>query len=423
MKKLIIEEKNKILLEAKNIAKQNNGKCLSEEYINFTKKLKFQCDKGHIFEKQFICLKKGQWCPCCKGWHKTIDDMQKIAESKGGKCLSKKYIHSEVKLKWKCKKGHIWEACPHDIIRNHWCPYCSHSIKLTIDEMKNFAIKKGGKCLSNKYFDSFTKLIWQCDKGHIWKATPNNIRRGQWCPFCAGNVKLTIKEMQKFALKQGGWCLSSEYINNHTNLWWQCGEGHIWNARPQNIKNKEWCPYCCGNRKLSIEEMKKQAKKRGGRCLSTLYVNAKSKLIWKCNNDHIWESAYDSIKQGAWCPICSSSSNENICRAYFEIIFNKKFLPNRPEWLINSRGYRMQLDGYNEELGISFEYNGEQHYICQKDIRRDYFEYRKQNDKLKKEICKKHNVKLIVIPYAIKFENMQNYIVEECIKNGIKLKL
>lgn len=59
------------------------------------------------------------------------------------------------------------------------------SNKLTIKEMQEIALLKGGKCLSKKYTNVHEKLIWQCNKGHIWQASPNCIKnRGQWCPDC-----------------------------------------------------------------------------------------------------------------------------------------------------------------------------------------------------------------------------------------------
>ena len=32
----------------KKLAKDKNGECLSDEYLNCRTKLKFKCDKGHI---------------------------------------------------------------------------------------------------------------------------------------------------------------------------------------------------------------------------------------------------------------------------------------------------------------------------------------------------------------------------------------
>lgn len=43
--------------------------------------------------------------------------------------------------------------------------------------------------------------------------------------------------------------------------------------------------------------------------------------------------------------------------------FGVKFNPARPDWLKNPHtGRNMELDCYNEKLGIAVEYNGRQHY-------------------------------------------------------------
>ena len=39
-----------------------------------------------------------------------IEDCHKLAELKGGKCLSTEYVYHQFKLKWECSKGHIWDA-------------------------------------------------------------------------------------------------------------------------------------------------------------------------------------------------------------------------------------------------------------------------------------------------------------------------
>lgn len=71
--------------------------------------------------------------------------------------------------------------------------------KLTLDDMRFLANKNGGKCLSKEYITSTTRLEWQCDKGHIWKALPKDIKRSHWCPICGGSSKLTIEEMKNIA--------------------------------------------------------------------------------------------------------------------------------------------------------------------------------------------------------------------------------
>ena len=127
-----------------------------------------------------------------------------------------------------------------------------------IEQMKQLAIIRGGMCLSEEYINSKSKLKWQCKKGHIWEASQNSVECGKsWCPSCYGNLKLTIEQMKRIAIKRGGVCLSEEYINGSTKLKWQCKKGHIWEASQNSVECSEtWCPHCL---KLTIEQMKQIA--------------------------------------------------------------------------------------------------------------------------------------------------------------------
>jgi len=117
--------------------------------------------------------------------------------------------------------------------------------KLTLDQMKRIAERRHGKCLSDTYINADTKLLWECSKGHRWEALPHSIKSGHWCPYCARIVKLTIEEMQQIAKHRGGKCLSKIYKNTKTKLQWECSEGHQWKATPTSIKNSgTWCPIC-----------------------------------------------------------------------------------------------------------------------------------------------------------------------------------
>src|SRR5262245_25495299 len=111
------------------------------------------------------------------------------------------------------------------------------SRKLTIELMKKIASERDGECLSNEYVGKNSKLEWKCSKGHIWFATPESVKNaGRWCPVCGGSMTLTIKEMQNIAKKRGGKCLSEKYVNARTSLLWECAEGHQWENKPQKIK-------------------------------------------------------------------------------------------------------------------------------------------------------------------------------------------
>ena len=297
--------------------------------------------------------------------------------------------------------------------------------KLTIEEMYCLAESRGGKCLSSEYVNARTKLKWQCKKGHIWDAIPSNVIKGHWCPECgheisASKQKLTIKEMCLLAESFGGKCLSSEYANARTNLAWQCKLGHIWKAKPHHIKEGHWCPKCAGVEKLTINEMHDLAKQKEGKCLSKEYVNAHTKLMWQCKEGHTWKATPNKIQSGRWCPLCSGGLSERVCRSFFEHMFNATFPKTKFNWLVNNEGNQLELDGYNKEWNIGFEYQGRQHYEFIHFFHRneETFKKRRSDDKLKKKLCKLNEITLIEVPHIISYEEMQEYIISQCrIKN------
>lgn len=45
---------------------------------------------------------------------------------------------------------------------------------------------------------------------------------------------------------------------------------------------------------------------RNGKCLSTVYINSKTKMLWKCSEGHTWEARLNNIQCGnQWCPQCA----------------------------------------------------------------------------------------------------------------------
>ena len=177
--------------------------------------------------------------------------------------------------------------------------------------MRRIARTQKGKCLSQKYINNNSKLLWKCKQGHKWKATPKNIKLGQWCPACAiirisNKKRLTIEEIQSIAKSRSGECLSKEYHGSRIHLLWKCKEGHIWEVDPHHIKQGNWCPTCANNlRKLSINEMQKIAKSRKGKCLSKKYIGVHHNLLWQCKNKHEFRVSPNHIKRGQWCHICA----------------------------------------------------------------------------------------------------------------------
>jgi len=243
-----------------------------------------------------------------------LEEARELAKAKGGECLSNVYVTARKKLDWKCAKNHWFSMTTDDVKSGTWCPTCSSKqgvekrIKYSIPFFQKFASNKKGLCLSIEYLGYGGNLLMQCEKGHQWKTTPNNLLgKKTWCPYCKGRHQ-TIKDMQELAKERGFKCLSTEYRGNNAKFKWQCERGHIWEAIYSNIKsNKSGCPYCSRHVKLTIEDMRETALKKGGECLSTEYTNVENKLKWRCKEGHIWEARPANIRNGQWCPICANA--------------------------------------------------------------------------------------------------------------------
>ncbi len=137
--------------------------------------------------RDFIKQQK-KWCFECTRMEQRKENLKKIkkiAIARHGKCLSNAFLDYNTKLEFECKEGHKWKATPFIIIFDHsWCPYCNGKMRKTIEEMQKLAAKRKGKCISKKYINVITPLKWKCKKGHVWTTPPLNILSGTWCPKC-----------------------------------------------------------------------------------------------------------------------------------------------------------------------------------------------------------------------------------------------
>jgi hypothetical protein len=100
------------------------------------------------------------------------------------------------------------------------------------------------------YLGSRAKLLWRCRQGHQWFAVPRNTKRWNWCPVCAGNRRLNLKDYRAFAAKHGGKCLSRRYKNNDTKFRWRCAKGHKWSATGSSAMRGSWCARCAHTRRM-----------------------------------------------------------------------------------------------------------------------------------------------------------------------------
>lgn len=257
------------LAELQEIAEAHKGKLLSNHYLGCFEKLLFECEEHHQFWAAPAQVRQGKWCRKCatartaKTLMGSLEEVQNIARERGGECLSTEYLGAHKKLKFRCDEGHEWEASPANIKSGKWCPV--HAMKAISEHMcgidrKNPDGKKGiercheiaaqrdGQCLSETYVSAKTPMRWKCNKdGHEWETTFDAVRRGTWCPHPEhnGGVKLTLEIAQARARERGGECLTTEYINARTKMRWRCHRGHEWEATMNDfVTRNRWCKEC-----------------------------------------------------------------------------------------------------------------------------------------------------------------------------------
>ncbi len=231
-----------------------------------------------------------------------------------------------------------------------------------------------------------------------------------------------IEEARVYAATKNGRLLSSSINEKKDYVDWQCAAGHIW-SQPlsSTLSNRSWCGLCSSNAPRNLQVLIDIATLRGGKVLSTEYVNVDSTYDFECSLGHRFSNQFKQVeKRGQWCPTCNKGSkSEEICRTTFEQLFGKTFPKYKPEWLRNSRGYRMEIDGYCKELQIGFEYQGRQHFdypLYGSDVQK-----RKEDDKLKAQLCKSNGVYLFIIDYTMSYEDFPKQIQKQARKFGIRL--
>ena len=115
----------------------------------------------------------------------TLDEIQRDAARRGGRCLTETYVDSLTLMEWECAEGHRWRAVPHAIRQGHWCKRCADErLRQPQHAVHEIATLRGGKCLAERYTNSQVKLEWECMRGHRWAASLNSVKQGSWCPQC-----------------------------------------------------------------------------------------------------------------------------------------------------------------------------------------------------------------------------------------------
>ena len=289
--------------------------------------------------------------------------------------------------------------------------------KYTMKQVTDYIEFYKYKLLSDKYLGIKKYLTIQCPKGHLFEMTFDAFKnQGQRCPSCSPSTKLTYAEVQKRIEDRGFQLLSNIYKNSYRQkLKIKCKHNHVIQITLNSFQaSNKPCYKCSGKSRYDYNYVEQFIQNTGYKLLSTTYKSCDTKLTIQCPQGHLFEKTwYKFYNKQQRCPLCLKYTDEQECRDILEKLTKKKFPTIRPDFLKNPQTkHNLELDGYCKELKLAFEYDGEQHYRPMRYRGSNKkFEKIQQLDSLKDELCKKHGIVLIRIPYFV--TNKHLYIVDK----------
>jgi hypothetical protein len=175
---------------------------------------------------------------------------------------------SNIRVWWKCNKGHSWEAQISSITRGRRCPFCSGNKVSDVNRLSNnfpilfneidAEIHQLDK-LNDISYGSSKELWWRCKKNHSFKArVKDRSIKNSGCPECYKNKDKHKIPSPSFSLKYNYPSLIKEwdyeknkkrpdeyFKSSSKNVWWKCDFGHSWKSKIANrTLNKTGCPLC-----------------------------------------------------------------------------------------------------------------------------------------------------------------------------------
>jgi len=299
------------------------------------------------------------------------------------------------------------------------------SKKLTIEDF----IDKAHKMHHDKYDYSFVNYINCNTKIKIYCKTcnkcflqePRKHLEGRGCPFCGAvsRIKNSFSNTQEFVEKakivHGNKYNydQTKYINSKTKvkIWCNNCKKYFYQT-PNSHLAGHGCLYCCTKTTQNVIE---EFKKIHGDIFSYDFFeyngwNIKGIIYCKKCKQYFLQTPLKHL-QGQGCSYCKQSKGEKCIKNWliknnFVFICQKRFTDCRDK-------KPLPFDFYLPDHNLCIEFQGGQHYDPymfislhkSKEKGVEKFKQQKYRDKIKKDYCKVHNIKLLEITYKDSIEN------------------
>lgn len=239
---------------------------------------------------------------------KTATDYMSLAKTIGYKWLGPEVPNTKTKTFWLCNNGHKLEKSYARIKSGRKCLQCSNeSSRHSSEDYHRLAGERDFKWLGPEVTGVMKKTWWQCGNGHKWDAKYNHIKNGRGCPHCSHRTPLQSADYQQLAKSKGLEWLGPVVPDNRTKTSWRCDQNHEFDTAYTTLKSskRKGCPYCAGKAHKTQEDYYKLAARHSFIWLGPMPPTVLEKTFWQCEKGHQWNSPYHRLDYNHGCPHCS----------------------------------------------------------------------------------------------------------------------
>lgn len=258
------------------------------------------------------------------------------------------------------------------------------------------------------------KVWWQCKEGHEWEALiSNRTKKESKCPYCAGKMAIVgVNDLATINPKlacewhktKNGTVTPKDVMSSSKHkFWWECQEGHEWEASLDSRDKGSGCPYCSGrlaikgkNDLISLRpeiaalwNHQRNSKVK----LESVTVASGRKFWWIGKCGHEWETKVSTMCDKntlSLCPICSDQNRTSFPEQAIFFYCSKLF-----ENVKNRYGtQKKELDIFVEDYSFGIEYDGLRYHT----------EQTKNKEKNKDEYFKEQGVTVFRLKESSEFE-------------------
>ncbi|WP_259724978.1 zinc-ribbon domain-containing protein [Synechococcus sp. CS-1332] len=249
---------------------------------------------------------------------------------------------SHLKLRWRCVRGHEWEATVSTRTPpiSAGCPYCSgNKVLAGFNDLAtvypDIAAQAYGWDPKTVSAGSCKKLTWRCREGHFWVAQVGNRTppQGLGCPICSGHQVLPgfndlATLFPEIAAQADGWDPSTVTRGSKQKHLWRCWLGHTYRASigSRTPPRNSGCPFCAGKQVLAgfndlatlFPEVANQADKWDP---ASVAGKSSKMMPWRCKKGHTWNATVvNRTGNSSGCPECAEFGFKRELPAWFYLL-------------------------------------------------------------------------------------------------------